>query len=1429
MSWNARQTINLVVLMLIAGSAPAAVRHAGLIQGRFGCQKTKEPAFVFDLRNNLDAKMLDYTVSTDMANFKADNGGALVNPLSGLSWTWNNYTTYGYQGRFWMEAGVTYTVYSKCDDGACVFFGGENGTKVASPGTESGYNKTKCESYTPTTTGWVDFYAYTWDWDGGKGPVGDNLWGLAYNTNGLVCTGNLTKGTEKWMIFQDTGDCETLYYELPESWLSIVSHEETETGYSITLNVTLPENAANCVASILYDKMDHGDHRISDWPNKVSTAVSGGNQTVTIAIPSLGAAVAPVIRAVVKGKEANGVDFIEYSSPIVLQATPLVGLALSAVSFTEGTLAADLLSLGGGASSASLELTLWGDEELTQSLKTVVVAENLTTPGVFAYTFDGLTTNTTYWATVKAVNNKGSELSSAPVPFTTLNPEPGSFHYCTLIQTGFSHFVYQMRLADYGAGSTSAVVTFEVAKTADFADAKVYPIKSLTGDLPWDFHGTADALDPGTTYYARAKAVNTWGLVAYTDAFTVTTRALPYIASNISAIVADGGSNLSFTLTDILDGVTGTVTLKVDGQVVRSWDITAGSSTLACPAFVAIATGTTKQVVYEVECQLDGTSYPSTVEAAIIDGTNIFVAGSLADCKNFFPIVGESVTLPTIQNASGFYYVVNDTVAELLDDGHTVRPLKAGGSAIVYQEFDPASGMNKVVSSAPLVIPPVPAGEGKVYLWTEKNNQWRDPANWICVNDPASTGVDYPHNVDDVAMIFQRQGKENSKSFTFGNDESEIVLGELYSGSLNCFNVREGEIALAAVKDGGPMTNAMRFAKSDGSIPRLQYCTSKIFPDQQTWFTIGRGTSGYWDDNRLLLNLPQGLILNGGYDNAPSNTVRQLFTKFGNVDIVLAEGKELRLTNLNETQVAFNGTTLQFTSGCTISGGGRVVHETPTYVGMWADLSNFNGTYVEATYHPKTYFDRTFGTFLWSTNVANAALEIAGWVDESLFADENKAKAPGANLFRGFAGRGNLHGYGSTGTNPGNVLGYENVIFSGGFLCLWAEANPNWVDREIVNRPSEMTVERGLSLINMREQPGVNNPTNSLVVPKLTHHNGAVLYLAENNSKSYGMTPEEVRQHIRFENFAEHAIGSAGDPTSSESGEVFPIIPWLLTKGNWCTNLSTFDGNGQSTYFVAVNGDNEIISPYRTPCALADATSSDMNVSCWGKSFAITEDKTINSLYKGATNKDIYNDMGEGRTLTITSGGVILSRFGSIGSEATCGGAAGRLNFPNRAYITMVFKEGNDTKRGIWAPMTSPNGCSYCNLTTLDTYLGGDQTGIDGDLTVNYGSLVLGTAETPAKLDCTVNLVGKKTKLTVVSPKNFDQKTSVLNFVDIIGENATVELAADATVNMLKVNGVALNRGQYSAENLPTRFSGTGVLTVRTDDRPPRGLILRVK
>ncbi|MGN0844515.1 MAG: hypothetical protein ACI4QT_04755, partial [Kiritimatiellia bacterium] len=479
---------------------------------------------------------------------------------------------------------------------------------------------------------------------------------------------------------------------------------------------------------------------------------------------------------------------------------------------------------------------------------------------------------------------------------------------------------------------------------------------------------------------------------------------------------------------------------------------------------------------------------------------------------------------------------------------------------------------------------------------------------------------------------------------------------------------------------------------------------------------------------------------------------------------------------------------------------------------------------VEATYHPKTNFDRVYGTFLWATNVANATLEVAGWLDTTFFGNFSES----ANLFRGYAGRGNTHGYGSTDTNPGNVLGYKNVVLRGGLLALKAESNANWVDKLVVNRPAEMTIDQGVSVIYFYHQTSVNNPTNTLTVPKLTQNNGAVLYLNEENSKSYGMTPEEVRQHIRFENFSEHAIGEPGDPASADSGEVFPVIPWLLTKGNWCTAPSGFDKNGQSTWFVSVNGENEIISPYRTQTALADAMPGQ-NVSCWSKTFTLSEDKTINSLYKGTTSSPSggFCDMGEGRTLTVTSGGVILSRYGSIGSESSSGTTSGCLNFPNRAYITMVYTENGDPARGVWAPMISPNGCSLSNLTDKDVYIGGDQTGIDGDLTVNRGSLVLGTAATPARLDCNVNLVGKKTKLTVVSEENFSPRDTMLNFVDIMGENATVQLDSDAMVNQLQINGEPLPRGQYSAEDLPERLTGDGILTVRMDGEQSFVLILK--
>ena len=44
-------------MLLVAGTAPAAIRHAGLIQGYFDCPSGKEPSFVFDLLDNIDNKL----------------------------------------------------------------------------------------------------------------------------------------------------------------------------------------------------------------------------------------------------------------------------------------------------------------------------------------------------------------------------------------------------------------------------------------------------------------------------------------------------------------------------------------------------------------------------------------------------------------------------------------------------------------------------------------------------------------------------------------------------------------------------------------------------------------------------------------------------------------------------------------------------------------------------------------------------------------------------------------------------------------------------------------------------------------------------------------------------------------------------------------------------------------------------------------------------------------------------------------------------------------------------------------------------------------------------------------------------------------------------------------------------------------------------
>lgn len=1407
-------------MLLVTGTAPAAIRHAGLIQGQFDCPSGKEPVFVFDLLDNIDTSLLDYTASTDMANFRgAFNGASLTNPLSGISWAWNSYQTYGYQGRMWMEGGVPYTVHSRCDDGACVFFGE---TKVSSPGNNSGAGFAKCETFTPEASGWVDFYAYTWDWSGGKGPIADNLWGLAFNTNGVKNTDKLVKDTEPWMVFQDSGNCETLFYELPESWLAISDYGESPSEYSVTLSLTLPEDAVDCEALLLYDEEDRGDHRISDWANCVSRSVSGGTQTVALSFPVPADGQSPTIRAVVKGKEANGVDFIEYSLPFKIEANPSAELAISSVAYTNASFTVTLAAMGAGAKSVSMEMMVWSNSGLTEQERTIVLAENLDQAKVFSYNLTGLRTATPYWVAIKTVNDLGHETTSSVVSFETLEPFPGAFQYCGLLQRGFKDAECQFGLSDYGAGSASVEFSLELSKTADFSEILAFSAGTISGALPKRFTAKATGLEPDTTYWARGKALNSFGFTFYSEICQFTTRSQPFVTSAISAICSEGGSDISITLSDILEGVTGMVTLAVDGRVVQTWQVAAENGVFRCPAFVAIESGTQARVVYSIDCELENSPYSATIEAEISGGVNRYVAEDLSDCRDFYPQAGEMVSLPEISNAYGSYFVANETVGELQPDGRTVRLLKAGGTAIVYHETDPFGSTNVVVSSVPLVVPPVPAGEGKVFLWTEKNYLWRDPANWVCLNDDSSTGVDYPHNVDDVAMIFHRNGKENSNSLSFGSDENapDIILGEIYKGSLNSYLVNEGNIELAR-NDNGPVTNVLRFAKSDGSVPRIVFSSSQI-KNRNAWFTIGRGPDSVRHAERLLCDLSQGLVIDGGFGNAASNEMRRVLLRIGNVDMILPEGKELRITEMNDVRMTINSSSVEFSAGCTISGGGRIVHDAPTYANLSAELERFSGTYVESTYHPKYDFHLVYGTFLRSTNVANATLEVAGWLDTVQFGSYSES----ADKMRGFAGRGNDHGYGSENTNPGNVLGYENVVLKGGLLLLKAENNANWADKLIVNCPAEMTIERGVSAISLKEQTNVNNPTNALTVPKLTQHNGAVLYLNENNSSSYGKTPEEVRQRIRFDNFAEHAIGEPGDPASADSGEVFPIIPWLLTKGNWCNSLTSSHRGGMSTYFVSVNGENEVISPYRTMTALADATPNQ-NVSCWGKAFALTEDKTINSLYKG-TSGGPSRDLGEGRTLTVTSGGVILSRYGSIGSEASCGTTSGRLNFPNRAYITFVYDDTDELMRGVWAPMTSPNGCSLSNLSDKDVYIGGDQTGIDGDLTVNRGSLVLGTAETPARLDCAVNLVGKKTKLTVVSSENFDPMATVLNFVDIMDENATIQLDADVSVKMLQIDGESLPRGQYSAADLPSRLTGDGILTVRLDNER-RGFMLLLK
>ena len=188
--------------------------------------------------------------------------------------------------------------------------------------------------------------------------------------------------------------------------------------------------------------------------------------------------------------------------------------------------------------------------------------------------------------------------------------------------------------------------------------------------------------------------------------------------------------------------------------------------------------------------------------------------------------------------------------------------------------------------------------------------------------------------------------------------------------------------------------------------------------------------------------------------------------------------------------------------------------------------------------------------------------------------------------------------------------------------------------------------------------------------------------------------------------------------------------------------------------------------------------------------------------------------VGKDRRLEVTSGGIILSRngiIGNVGDDGVCEGTtAGELYLPNRGYIWEINGDGENLDGQIWDKLVAPEGVSFAavNKGTARVILGGDQRGIEKDVTVNAGTLQLGNDTVGCQLgDVELRIVGATSKLKVMPASARGLRNTKIVLRDTAGYPGKLELPADETVVLKGLvveddNGVQkpVRPGVYAAE-----------------------------
>ena len=1094
---------------------------------------------------------------------------------------------------------------------------------------------------------------------------------------------------------------------------------------------------------------------------------------------------------------------------------PFADLVVSSVQYTNATATVMVMALGGNATEAHVTVEFATDDAFESIVKTETLT--VSTVGLQTVSATGLSYGSTYYVRAALSNDDGDSLALGPVSFTTLTP--GSpVGTASLASPGYTMLHATAIASDFGIGAETATMRLEASTSSDFAS--VIPGTEVDATLNAETALSVSGLAPDSSYYLRVRILNCYGIDTFVMLPPTRTRAEPFAATGLIFAEGAGGSiDFTFPIIGVYDGATVEAVLTYDNAEIGTRTCTA-AETLSWTG-VAAASGTaTATVVATAMLPNDGGTLTKTWTVSVVPGataTTVTDVSTYASAANALWVrPGDVVVLPeAVGNVS--YQVLNERFASV--EGNTLTALEPG---IVGVRCVDAFFNTNIMG---VVILPNAIGSGSVYVYDETKfteDSWTKAASWKKVDgnsrSAAASNDSWPKNADDIAILpfYNRTGQQCIRH------RADITVGGLYTGMIR--PEVQAECVLERYKDDA--TKTVTFRRTDGKPVRVQICPNGYHGTYQSQLRLG----GYvidvvWACDAVIdcgsseTDHTSGPV---GTFNVPNTTPYCTNTL---LDVTLTvQGLPGRYLNGSGATREFHGIW---------KGSGTIVKKGQGGIAFQGDLGGFSGSFVLKGEKNLGGIAAPASQLLirggGATNVSATVYGVVEVNSNGGITQNNAAGLFGTSAQVGAAppitdAAATFNG--EPGPRGPDAPAKGLSLFGGTWYAGRID-NKTWgvgvCDNKVLD---ELHIGAGCSVIVIQGANGNNNgyPINVITAKSLRQTDRGTF--AVNEGTRQKQTPPAVTNSLFFvENWADYATGADGNSFTSS---VHPIIPWMISPMN---------SDWSNVAFASFDEDGRLLYEVRDNCQITLAPSEDANLYMTSKNLnygTAGGDYTINSLYlsNGSNNRWL----GEGRTLRIKSGGLILQGQSAIGMPGrTDNGALVLGDTTHPAYVWA--KAVNASTNYLGAAVTAAGG--FVSAYPGNLCLVGDQTGIADEIAVNAGTLAIGTDTADCSIAVGIPIrVCAGAKLLLPTTTNAVAASSIK--LDGAGKNsAKVILPVNQTCASLAVRDVyesdewtTLPSGTYGSSESAAEFVrddlfvGPGVLTV--GEAKARGVLFLV-